>query len=179
MSHIGTAQLIRNGAVTVDESRCFAPDATEPPDRSLAPDEPGWVIPVSSWLARRDAWQARKHQVALLIAPDDDPWTLCDASTPTADHLGVAFIAVNFPAFTDGRGYSHAQVLRNHLGYTGELRAVGDVLIDTMFDMARCGFGSFAIKAGHDPQAALQALNSFSQRYQRGYVDGVPTAISQ
>jgi len=169
MSHTETAHLIRHGALEFDQARLFAPDATDPPDRTLPPDEAGWIVPLSTWLAGSQALRARTHPVALLIAPEDDPWTLRTDDAGTVDALGLAFIAVDFPAFTDGRGYSHAQVLRQHLGYTGELRAVGDVLIDTIFYMARCGFDSFAVKPGHDPEGALAALHSFSQRYQRGY----------
>ena len=171
MSHTETAHLIRDGALSFDESRVFAPDATDAPDRSLPPDEPGWIVPLSTWLARTDALRSRGHPVAVLIAPDDDPWTLRDPDSESFDDRAIDFIAVDFPAFTDGRGYSHAQVIRNHLGYQRELRAVGDVLIDTIFYMARCGFDSFAVKAEHDPHAALAALHSFSQRYQRGYAD--------
>lgn len=171
MSHTETAHLIRHGKLVFDESRVFAPDATDAPDRSLPEDEPGWIVPLSTWHAQASALQQRKHPVAILIAPDDDPWTLREEGDGSFDSRAVAFIAVDFPAFTDGRGYSHAQVIRQHLNYHGELRAVGDVLIDTVFYMARCGFDSFAVKAGHDPQAALAALTSFSQRYQQEYCD--------
>lgn len=171
MSHIETTQLIRQGKLNLDESRNFVPDANDAPDRSLPADEPGWIVPLSTWHAQTDALERRTHPVAILIAPGDDPWTLRNESEGAIGNLAVAFIAIDFPAFTDGRGYSHAQVLRQHLNYRGELRAVGDVLIDTVFYMARCGFDSFAVKAGHDPQAALAALGSFSQRYQQGYCE--------
>ncbi|KQZ54973.1 oxidoreductase [Rhizobium sp. Root149] len=57
----------------------------------------------------------------------------------------LALIAVAFPAFNDGRGFSHASLLRERLGYANELRAVGDVLIDQVPLMLRCGFDSFAV----------------------------------
>lgn len=171
MSHTETAHLIRHGALEFDESRVFAVDAIDAPDRSLPPDEPDWIVPFSTWTASSETLKARVHPVGLLVGPADDPWALLADGADHLDASGLSFIAVDFPSFTDGRGYSHAQALRNHLGYTGELRAVGDVLIDTVFYMARCGFDSFAVKPGHDPQRALQALHSFSHRYQRGYND--------
>ncbi|MFD1744412.1 DUF934 domain-containing protein [Rhizobium helianthi] len=57
----------------------------------------------------------------------------------------IEVIAVQFPAFNDGRGFSHASLLRERLGYANELRAVGDVLIDQIPLMLRCGFDSFAV----------------------------------
>ena len=168
MSHTENARLIRQGKLSPDESKVFTPEAGDAPP-SMPNDEPGWVVPLSIWHAHADALQTRTHPVAILIAPDDDPWTLRGEGSDAVQDLAVAFIAIDFPAFTDGRGYSHAQVLRQHLNYHGELRAVGDVLIDTVYYMARCGFDSFALKPGHDPQAALAALGTFSQRYQHGY----------
>lgn len=76
-----------------------------------------------------------------------------------------SLIAIEFPVFTDGRGYSLARMLREQ-GYTGELRAVGDVLPDQLFYMARCGFDTFALKAGKDAADALAKFNTFSVTYQ-------------
>lgn len=71
--------------------------------------------------------------------PSDDVEKL----RPFIDRIGLA--AVSFPAFNDGRGFSHASLLRSRLGYQGELRAVGDVLIDQVPLMLRTGFTSFAV----------------------------------
>ena len=84
----------------------------------------------------------------------------------------LALIAVRFPKFTDGRGYSIARVLRR-LGWQGELRAVGDVLRDQLFYMTRCGFDAFALRADQDAQAALTAFSDFSAPYQPAIDDGV------
>lgn len=75
----------------------------------------------------------------VLVKPSDDVQRL----EPYLDRLDV--IAVQFPAFNDGRGFSHASLLRERLGYANELRAVGDVLIDQIPLMLRCGFDSFAV----------------------------------
>jgi uncharacterized protein (DUF934 family) len=105
--------------------------------------------------------------VGILFKPDDDPLALAPAGKLDAN--GIALIAIDFPLYTDGRGYSIAQILRTRLGWTGELRAVGDVMIDTIHYQARCGFDSFLLKAGHDPQLALEAFNAFSFHYQKTY----------
>jgi uncharacterized protein (DUF934 family) len=83
---------------------------------------------------------------------------------PHLDRLHL--IEVNFPVFGDGRGYSAARILRE-AGYTGELRATGDVLVDQIGHMVRCGFDSFVPDQPLDPIALKAALNRFPQRYQK------------
>ena len=77
--------------------------------------------------------------LGVLIAPADDVIAL----QPFLDR--IALVALSFPAFNDGRGFSHASLLRSRLGYGGEIRAVGDVLIDQIPLMLRCGIGSVAV----------------------------------
>lgn len=77
----------------------------------------------------------------------------------------LALVEVSFPTFRDGRGYSAARVLRE-AGYTGELRAAGDVLVDQLPLMRRCGFDSFAPEAPIDGEALTRALDRYDYRYQ-------------
>ena len=79
-------------------------------------------------------------------------------------------VEVNFPSFADGRGYSAARILRE-AGYTGELRAVGDVLIDQLSHMRRCGFDAFAPDQPLDEEDAQRAFATWDNVYQRT-VDG-------
>jgi len=96
----------------------------------------------------------------LRLEPADDP-------AKFADRLGaVARIEVNFPSLTDGRGYSIARLLRERHGYSGELRAVGDVQRDQLFYLARCGFDAFLLRKDEDADDALAAFNDFSEAYQ-------------
>ena len=83
-----------------------------------------------------------------------------------------ALIAVNFPRFVDGRGYSIA-LLRERYGYSGELRAIGDVLPDQLQFMKRCGFDAFALRPDKDATKAAR-LNFFSQTYQAAADTDVP-----
>lgn len=156
-------QLIRNGALENDGWRLYTPTEAE-----LPPDEPGWIIALTIWLTAHAALRARRHPVAILLAPDSELKTLADEHG-RIDTAGIAFIAIDFPVYTDGRGYSLAQLLRSQYGYTGELRAVGDVMIDTVHYQARVGFDSFLVKPGHDPQQALAAFKTFSVHYQQTY----------
>jgi uncharacterized protein (DUF934 family) len=86
-----------------------------------------------------------------------------------ADLLRYKTIEITFDAFTDGRGYSTAKLLRDRYGFTGELRAVGDVTIDQLFYLSRCGFNSFALRDDQDIASAKASLNAFSTGYQKSH----------
>jgi uncharacterized protein (DUF934 family) len=103
-----------------------------------------------------------------LLEAGDDPGAL-------AASLGrLKLVAVNFPKFGDGRGYSIARLLRERYGYRGELRAVGEVARDHLYYMAQCGFDAFELRAGEDPQEALDAFNDFSEAYQASVARPLP-----
>lgn len=85
-----------------------------------------------------------------------------------------ALIAVDFPKFADGRGYSAARLLRERFGFKGELRAVGDVLHDQLFFMARCGFNAMDMRADQDLGLAEEAFKTFSSPYQGDVSDPRP-----
>jgi len=78
----------------------------------------------------------------------------------------LASIAINFPKFADGRGYSYARILRDRFSYSGELRAIGDVLHDQMFFYQRCGFDAYAVREDKNSEIAMQGLSDFSNCYQ-------------
>jgi uncharacterized protein (DUF934 family) len=101
---------------------------------------------------------------AIWVSPDDD-FESC------ADKFGqLALIAVDFPSFRDGRGYSIGYLLRTRYGWQGELRAIGDVLRDQLNYMRRCGFDAFAVRADKDIDDALKGFSRYSVQYQ-GAVD--------
>lgn len=111
-----------------------------------------------------DAFLDQSNATAVRIEPGEDARALL----PYLDRL--ALIEVSFPAFGDGRGYSAAQILREN-GYMGELRAQGDVLVDQLAYMRRCGFDSFAPEKPIDAAAAERALARYENVYQKT-VDG-------
>lgn len=96
------------------------------------------ILALGEFLEQMEA--SNEGGFGVLIAPADDV-------TKLAPHLErLALVALAFPAFNDGRAFSHASLLRSRLGYEGEVRAVGDVLIDQIPLMIRCGINSFAVK---------------------------------
>ena len=89
-------------------------------------------------------------------------------------HLAhISLIEIDFPRFRDGRGYSSAQILRE-AGYKGELRATGDVLVDQIDHMRRCGFDGFAPNAPIDPVVLEASLTRYKYRYQTAADGAVP-----
>ncbi|MFC3102089.1 DUF934 domain-containing protein [Altererythrobacter lauratis] len=106
-----------------------------------------------------DAFLDQSNAAAVRIEPGDDARALL----PHLDRL--ALVEVNFPTFGDGRGYSSARILRE-AGYTGELRAVGDVLVDQIAFMRRCGFDSFAPAVPLDETDVAAAFATWPQVYQ-------------
>ena len=104
----------------------------------------------------------------LVLEPTDDPAIAAGA-------VGAAgVIAVNFPKFSDGRGYSIGRLLRERHGYKGELRAVGEVARDHLHTMEQCGYNAFQLREGEDPQEALAAFGDFSAQYQATAAQPVP-----
>ena len=96
----------------------------------------------------------------VVLEPGDDPRALAERLP------GLKVIAVNFPKYGDGRGYSIGRLLRERYGYKGELRAIGVVARDHLQLMAQCGFDSFQLREGEDAQAALDAFDDISEAYQ-------------
>ena len=148
-------QLINHRGLAQD-SFVLLRDAT-----SLAqvPDATPVIVPVALWRERRSALIAR-GEVGVWLAPADDPAVLA----PDLAHLRI--IAVDFPQFTDGRGYSHARLLRERYRYTGELRAIGDVGRDQLHYLSQCGFDSFSLPDHRNAEEALASFNDLSDGYQ-------------
>ena len=111
-----------------------------------------------------EAFTGQSNATAVRIEPGDDARDLL----PHLDRLSL--VEVNFPVYGDGRGYSAARILRE-AGYVGELRAVGDVLVDQINAMRRCGFDSFRPDKPLDDAAVERALNRYADVYQKT-VDG-------
>ncbi|OEY67681.1 DUF934 domain-containing protein [Marinobacter sp. X15-166B] len=117
------------------------------------------LVPLDYWAANAGELSGR-GDIGVWLDGHDDP----DVLAAFANDLPV--IAINFPKFSDGRGYSTARLLRERHGYRNDLRAVGDVLLDQLQFMKRCGFSSFVLRADKDIGKAASCLNFFSQGYQ-------------
>lgn len=118
------------------------------------------LVPLAVWTARKGELLARGTAVGVWLEAGEGP----EAVVADLDQLSV--IGVNFPKFVDGRGYSTARLLRERFGYQGEIRAIGEVLQDQLFLMARCGFDAFALRADKSIEKALGAFETFKTPYQ-------------
>ncbi|MFF7710570.1 DUF934 domain-containing protein [Pseudomonas sp. NPDC007930] len=149
-------RIIKNGAV-VDETWHLLPkEATF--DQLTNCDD--YLVPLALWREHAHALKARDGGLGVWLDSDEE-------AEEIGEHVAdFAVIALNFPAFTDGRNYSNARLLRDRYGYKGELRAIGDVLRDQLFYLQRCGFDAFALRADKDPYEALESLADFSVSYQ-------------
>ena len=128
------------------------------------------IVPQSLWLVQRELLAARAAagEIGVWIASDERPEAIKD------DLSKFAVIAVDFPKFTDGRGYSIAYNLRLRLGWTGELRAIGDVLRDQLFQMQRVGFNAYAARPDRSIHDAVKGLFDFSETYQASVDQKLP-----
>ena len=127
------------------------------------------ILPLSVWRARKDELAERfaKGEIGVWI----DSFEILEDLTSSVDDINsLPLIAINFPRFVDGRGFSLASLLRTRYGYKNELRSIGDVLRDQLYFMKRCGFDAFKIRADRSAEEALASLRDFSEPYQ-GAVD--------
>lgn len=135
--------LFKDGAFVADPFRAWAEG-----------DDPASVrythVPLPVFLEHHEAILSNPHPLGLLVSPGDN------VELVQGDLGRFASIAINFPAFGDGRGYSSSRLIAERYGYKGELRAVGDVLHDQISHMRRCGMTAFVVK--HEPtRKALEA----------------------
>lgn len=150
------AKLIKDGAIVDNAWTLLNADQVA---ESGVPASGQIIVPLSVWQAQRDALLAR-GDAAVWLDAGEEPEALADDLT----HLPL--IAINFPVFRDGRGYSYARELRQRFNYQGEIRAIGDVLQDQLFYMWRCGFNAYDVRADRDLEEALAGLKVFSVTYQ-------------
>lgn len=156
--------VIRKRAVEHDPWRVVG---LVPEELAQALPEGPVLVPLAYWKEHRAELVARGG-VGVWLAPTDEPRELA------ADLAHVALVAVHFPKFGDGRGYSTAVLLRTRYGYAGELRAFGDIGRDHLFHLARVGFDAYVLPERYDPQVALASFDDFSVKYQGSVDDPVP-----
>jgi uncharacterized protein (DUF934 family) len=153
------ATLIKNAKIATDSWQRL--DWTADGGLPAVPPAGDVLIPLGLWQGLAGELLERgSGRIGVWLDSHEDPAAL-------ADSLGhFALIAVRFPQFTDGRGYSIARLLRERHGWKGELRAFGDVQRDQLHYLARCGFDAFELNDGIDGEAALAAFRDFSEAYQ-------------
>ena len=152
-------RIIKNGQIVDDPWQIVRLDGEQTAESIFLPDQPA-LLPLAVWLTRRNEILAGKTQTGVWLDSSEGP----EAIAGDLEHFAV--IGVNFPKFTDGRGYSSARLLRDRYSYRGEIRAIGDVLQDQLFYMKRCGIDAYALRQDKDIEAALASLRDFSESYQ-------------
>ncbi|MDG9885306.1 DUF934 domain-containing protein [Pseudomonas putida CSV86] len=157
-------RIIKNNQI-VDETWHLLPKDVTLDELTNCDD---YIVPLQLWREHAHALKARDGGLGVWLDSDEEAEEIGE----DVGHFQV--IALNFPAFTDGRSYSNARLLRDRYKFTGELRAIGDVLRDQLFYMARCGFDAFAIRPDKNPEDALQSLKDFSVTYQAATDEPLP-----
>lgn len=145
--------LIRHGRLVEDPWVAAADDAELPVAEAV-------IVGLERWRAEREALVARNGRLGLRLSSDQLPESVAD----DLDHFDL--VALEFPKFKDGRAYSSARLLRERYGFTGELRAVGEVLRDQLSFMQRCGFDAFEISDALALDGWREAFSEITVRFQ-------------
>jgi uncharacterized protein (DUF934 family) len=125
------------------------------------------IVPLARFQQERDQWLASTVKLGVRLAPADNVDALKD------DLARISLVALEFGGIGEGRGYTHAQLLRRRYDFKGEIRAVGKIQRDQVFYMARCGFDAFEFPEGTDLNVALTAFVDYSVAYQPSSDQGV------
>lgn len=157
------AAIIRGRAIVEDD---FA-HVTDLGDGGAPPDGKHPIVPFDRFVAARDELFARHARVGVRV-----PSATLPGDIPDLDRL--ALVAIEFPRFTDGRGYSIARLLRQRHGFRGELRAVGWITRDQLLYLERCGFTAYELAPGKPLDSALEAFGELSVRYQAAADEPLP-----
>ena len=118
------------------------------------------IVSLEQWSEHRDALLARGTQLGVALKSGQHPDSIAD------DLQHFAVVALEFPAFTDGRAYSYARILRDQHGFAKELRAVGDVLLEQLLYMNRVGINAFDIVGDNDLEQWKVAAADYTVWYQ-------------
>lgn len=153
-------QIIRD-RVIVDDDFVHVPAGAELP----AGGKP--IVTLAHYVQDREALLARYPALGVRITSDKLPSDIPELAR-------LALVAIEFPRFTDGRGYSIARMVRDRHGFRAELRAVGWVLRDQLFYLERCGFNAFELQPGKPLESALEAFGELSVTYQAAVDDPRP-----
>ena len=146
-------QMLKDGNVVDNSWRLVEANAETLPQGDI-------LISTGQWLEHQDMLINRAGAVGVWIDSHEE---IEDFATGIMD---LPVIAINFPKFVDGRGFSLARLLRERYGYSGEIRALGEIIRDQLFLMQRCGFNAFAFDTELDLAEASKSLQDFSDAYQ-------------
>ncbi|WP_423679724.1 DUF934 domain-containing protein [Undibacterium sp. WLHG33] len=159
-------EIIKDKAIVQDDWTVLRLAENETPDAVGVPAGKV-IVPLKVWLLQRNVLEKRTD-IGVWFSSDEQ------AKDLGGDIARFNLLAVDFPKFADGRGYSIAYNLRSRFGFSGELRAIGDVLRDQLFYMQRVGFNAFAVRADKNIHDAIKGLTDFSEKYQTSWDEKNP-----
>jgi len=122
------------------------------------------TVSLSRWQQQAPGLTSHKGAIGIRLAPSDTVEDLADALQK------ISLIALEFPAFTDGRSFTQARLLRSRYGFDGEIRAIGYYMPDQVFYLYRVGVNSFQLETPEQTDVALSAMNDFTVNYQTSTV---------
>ena len=134
-------------------------------DDDAVPDSGHIIVPLSRLLAEADLFAAFAGQLGVRL----EPGQRVEQLQARLDRL--ALVVLSFPAFTDGRAFSTARILRERYRFAGEIRAVGDVLVDRYQFMRQCGFDSFEVTQERTLASWAKAAVEMTLTYQTDYAE--------
>jgi len=118
------------------------------------------TVSLARWNKEKDVLANHQGNIGIRIAPAEDVAEIAD------DLKNISLVAVELPAFTDGRAFTHARLLRSRYGYQGEIRAIGNYMADQAFYLHRVGVNAFELENEAELSTALSTLNDFTVKYQ-------------
>ncbi len=145
--------LIKNGALTDDPWITVEDDTPVPGDTRV-------LVSLERWQAEREELIGRNCPIGIVLRSDQSPALIAE------DLSRFDVIAIEFPAFKDGRGFSYGRLLRERLGYQGEVRAVGHIIRDQFLFLARCGFDAVDVGDRYTDEDWAEALGEQAVFYQ-------------
>jgi uncharacterized protein (DUF934 family) len=146
-------QLLKDGNVIDNSWQLVDTDTDGLPQGDI-------LVSTSQWHKQKNVLADRAGAVGVWIDSDEEIEAFADGI------IDLPVIAINFPKFADGRGFSLARLLRERYGYSGEIRAIGEIIRDQLFLMQRCGFNAFVFDTELDLAEASKSLQDFSDAYQ-------------
>ena len=161
-------QIIKDQTIVEDHWQWLAINQSENIDFSAMTGD--IIIPFTVWKENQQYCLEYSGRLGVCINSDHD----IHEQALVEPLIKLDLIALNFAVFTDGRSYSQARLLRDRYGFTGELRAVGDVLRDQLLFMQRCGINAFQLRDDKDLSDALAAFSELTVKYQTAADSAVP-----
>jgi uncharacterized protein (DUF934 family) len=122
------------------------------------------TVSLSRWQKQAPELTSHKGAIGIRLAPTDIVEDIAD------DLQKISLIALEFPAFTDGRSFTQAKLLRSRYGFDGEIRAIGHYMPDQVFYLSRVGVNSFQLETPEETDVALSTMSDFTVNYQSSTV---------